>query len=394
MSSLFNTKILDHERLFGYDRAMVRCEVPGLLSRLGEIASEVTGLVADFDPVMLAGEAEQRLVAAAGTESMSEFRDRCLREKVAGYADPDEHHRSLHASGSLRTRTGADGAFHLSWRATPEAGASFMSALGPFTEALFHASQAAGRREPSEALAADALLAMAQSTLERPKVDGPTPASESPGEPPSACDADEHADPPPANPPGTAAKPSAPNGRPTKGQPTKILVRVDLPALRRGRALDGEICEISGYGPIPVSVLRTMLPDAAVALVFTKGQDVVNVTHFGRRSTAHQLTALEWMQPRCAVIGCPRRAHLQIDHRIDWSYTKHTTLTELDRFCPDHHRLKTNEGWQLVAGTGRRAMVPPPPPHPSVRHAGPSRPTTGHDRRRIRMTVPPRPIAP
>jgi hypothetical protein len=126
---------------------------------------------------------------------------------------------------------------------------------------------------------------------------------------------------------------------------------------------------------VPVSVIRAMLPDAALAIVLTKGQDVVNVTHLGRRSTAHQLTALEWSQPRCAVIGCPRRARLEIDHRLDWAQTGHTKFTELDRLCSDHHDLKTYESWQLTTGAGRRPMVPPGhPDHPTQPCATPGTP--------------------
>jgi hypothetical protein len=37
----------------------------------------------------------------------------------------------------------------------------------------------------------------------------------------------------------------------------------------------------------------------------------------------------------------------------------------LDKLCRFHHRLKTNEGWALVEGTGKRDFVPPDDPrHP------------------------------
>jgi hypothetical protein len=50
---------------------------------------------------------------------------------------------------------------------------------------------------------------------------------------------------------------------------------------------------------------------------------------------------------------------VQIDHRIPWATSKHTRLDELDPLCPHHHKLKTNQNWSLVDGTGRRLFVGP-----------------------------------
>ncbi len=36
----------------------------------------------------------------------------------------------------------------------------------------------------------------------------------------------------------------------------------------------------------------------------TKGHDVVNVAHLGRRPNAHQQSALDWLFPVCAAEGC------------------------------------------------------------------------------------------
>ncbi|MGH9211785.1 MAG: hypothetical protein ACRD2C_14030, partial [Acidimicrobiales bacterium] len=53
------------------------------------------------------------------------------------------------------------------------------------------------------------------------------------------------------------------------------------------------------------------------------------------------------------------------DHREDWAKTHVTRLAALDPLCPHCHRLKTHHRWALVAGTGRRAFVPPNDPrHP------------------------------
>lgn len=123
-------------------------------------------------------------------------------------------------------------------------------------------------------------------------------------------------------------------------------------------------------GPVPVPVAKDLLGEAVLKLVITKGVDVANVTSLGRGATAAMKVALAWTSPTCTVEGCSR-THTENDHRIDWAITRHTRLAELDPLCDGHHDKKTRDGWALVDGTGKRAMVPPDDPrHP--RHAQPS----------------------
>lgn len=69
--------------------------------------------------------------------------------------------------------------------------------------------------------------------------------------------------------------------------------------------------------------------------------------------------------PYCANIGCDNTNFIQIDHRLGYANVARTCLDELDHLCSSCHRLKTNQNWQLVAGTGRRRFVPPEhPDHP------------------------------
>jgi hypothetical protein len=140
--------------------------------------------------------------------------------------------------------------------------------------------------------------------------------------------------------------------------PAKVLVRVDLPALRRGTTQPGETCEIAGYGPIPVTEALRLMPDAFLALVLTRGHDVINITHLGRQFTEHQKTALEWRDPECVTLGCHNTARLERDHRDDWARTHQTKITSADRLCHTHHQLKT-AGWHLAPGEGKRALLPP-----------------------------------
>jgi hypothetical protein len=153
----------------------------------------------------------------------------------------------------------------------------------------------------------------------------------------------------------------------------KVLSRVGLQALLRGRPTGQDVCEVAGYGPVPVSVVDDLLGrgDTFWAAVITRGQAICGVAHFGRRPTAFQRSALEWLYPTCAREGCSTRV-VQWDHRADWSRTHITFFDLLDGLCPHDHALKTREGWALVDGVGKRPFVPPGDPrHPRNANAPP-----------------------
>jgi hypothetical protein len=109
-----------------------------------------------------------------------------------------------------------------------------------------------------------------------------------------------------------------------------------------------------------------------IAAVITQGERLTGVAHLGRAPTAKQQSALEWLYPTCAALGCSAVARLERDHRIDWADTHITMLDWLDRLCSHHHGLKTRKNWMLVHGRGKRAFVPPDDPrHPGKAHAPP-----------------------
>jgi hypothetical protein len=145
----------------------------------------------------------------------------------------------------------------------------------------------------------------------------------------------------------------------------KIIARVDQAALLRGWVEGGETCEIAGVGPVPVSTVRELWPDAVVKLVVTRGTDVVNVTHLGRRATEAMATAMQWASVRCTNVACDNDRFVEVDHRLGWANVHRTRVDELDGLCAECHRWKTNDNWQLVRGRGRRRFVPPDhPDHP------------------------------
>ena len=155
---------------------------------------------------------------------------------------------------------------------------------------------------------------------------------------------------------------------PKAGADAKVILRADIGAWLRGYPSDGEVCEIAGIGPVPVSVLDEWLPHAFVALVLTDGVAVGNVTHLGRRFTTHQRTALQWRDPQCAAAGCTNTHRLEYDHDTGWAVTRTTVVDDADRLCPRCHRKKTI-GWALRPPDehGQRHLTPPPgaPPDPS-----------------------------
>jgi len=174
-----------------------------------------------------------------------------------------------------------------------------------------------------------------------------------------------------------AAAPAA--GRVPSRQPVNprylALLRVDVAALRRGRVAGDELCEITGVGPVPVSVARGLLGEAIVKLVITRGVAVANVTHLGRGPTAAQRAALLWTNPTCSVQGCAG-TRIEWDHREPWALTRHTRLDELDPLCSFHHDL-TRHGHALVPGTGKRALVAPNDPRHPRHHTARADPRAG-----------------
>jgi hypothetical protein len=274
----------------------------------------------------------------AKQSSLGELRDECARVKAAAEPDPEARHEEIRKSRFARKYRCADGAGEVRYRSTAEEVAEFWAVLHGCAERIFQAAHKEGRRESAEAYAADAMLSMARAVAGGSDGDG--------------------------------------QSRPV---PAKVIVRVDWDALVRGWPLDGETCEIPGVGPVPVSVVNAMIGSSAfLAVVLTRGADVVNVAHLGRRFTAAQVTGLEWKDPTCAVLGCNCGWRLEKDHRADWADTKVTMLAHADRLCGYHHDLKTRRGWRLVDGVGKRRMVPPEDPdHPRHKHPDPGPPEPG-----------------
>ena len=313
--------------------------------RRGELSLAQTETITDAAAVNPG--AEQSLLEVAGSGTLAELREKANRAKAAADPDPDATHRRIHRERRVRRWTDAEGGWNIQGRGTPDAGALINAALDPIIDEVFRAAHREGRNESRDAYAFDALLELVR------RARGQTAL-------PAAGDRD------------VPAAERSPRRSPSPNPSFLALLRVDLDALVRGRTERDELCDIAGVGAVPARVARSLLGDAILKLVITKGVDVVNVTHLGRGPTAAQRIALLWASPWCTNSLCSHTLQIQHDHRRPWTEVHETTLDNLDRLCGPCHKRKTHDGWALVEGRGRRPLVPPNDPlHPAGRAVRP-----------------------
>jgi hypothetical protein len=321
--------------------------------RRGELSPAQADTIADAAAVNPA--AERSLLETARRSTLTELRQQASRAKAAGDPTPEATHQRIHRQRCLRRFTDGEGAWNVQARGTPDAGAAFNAALDPIIDEIFRTARREGRRESRDAYAFDAIIELAR------RARGDSSRARAKAQPDAAAVSSQT---PAPGPP--AARPSAPN-------PSFLaLLRVDREALVRGRTQGDELCDIAGVGPVPARVARTLLGEAILKLVITKGVDVVNVTHLGRGPSAAQRVALLWTSPWCTNLACSHSLLVQHDHRTPWTEVHETTLDNIDRLCGPCHQRKTHHGWALVPGKGRRPLVPPHDPrHPN--HSAPPR---------------------
>jgi hypothetical protein len=339
------TSVGQAQRVLETGRRLGQLPEVAAVAAVGELSAPQLAAVTDAasaDPA-----AAPRLLELAARSSLGELRDECGRTKAAADRDAEARRRRIHAARSLRTWTDTDGTANLLLRDNPEVIAEVTAAIAPDRELLFRHARADGRRERPDAIEADALVAV----VRRGTAPAPAPAAAG--------------DPVPLAPTGYGAR----TGRRTRSA-AKVLVRVDLDSLLRGYPVGDEVCEVAGAGPVPVSAVNDLLGAGGfLAAVVTHGRKVTGVAHLGRRPTAFQDTALEWLYPTCAAAGCANRLRLEKDHRVPWAASRVTLVDLLDRLCAHHHALKTRQSWALAEGHGSRPFVPPDDPrHPQ--HAG------------------------
>lgn len=265
--------------------------------------------------------AERALIEAAQTKPVAVLREQCRQVRAAGCSDENEAYEAIRRRRYLRHWSDVDGAVRLDARLTPDAGAAVVAAIDAGRDRIFLEARKAGRRESSEAYAADALVELA-----------------------------------------TGSEPKHPRAM--------VHVVVDHRAFASGRARSDQRCEIPGIGRIPASTARALAGDAIVKTIVTNGSDVQAVMHVGRTIPARVRTALEVRDPTCVVPDCGAGRGLEIDHyRVAYADGGTATLDNLARLCRWHHYQKTHLGyrltgeagaWEWITPTDREGARPPP----------------------------------
>ncbi|MBI2710663.1 MAG: DUF222 domain-containing protein [Actinobacteria bacterium] len=256
------------------------------------------------------------LLEAAQVDDLRGLRRKAARIRQGAVKDEAAQHAAQQRARRVDWAVhDEDGMLHLSGALTPAQGARFRAVIQPYITAVFR--DAKGTDVTAEQKLADGFMRMVEA----------------------------------------AADPSKRLG--TGG--CKVIVRVDAAALARGHSHPGEICEITGQGPVSVPVVDALLPDAYVAFVVTNGVDVTHVAHAGRFPTTLQRTALQWRDPACTVEGCSCELTLETDHLVGYAQGGATQLFNLGNKCAPHHWRKTTQGYRdgPRRPDGQRPLLPP-----------------------------------
>ena len=317
--------------------------------------------------------------------SVDQLASKARAAKAAARGDGRQAIERVRRRRGITHGRGDDGSAWLRASGTPDDIARILGGIVPWAEHARRAARAAGEVLTSDQASFDGLVALAAHPVPRTANGagtgtGRTDDDRSVGSG-SGDDligwADDTDDPtterddidggkrsPGAHPKGLTAGPGSPRWA------AKVIVNIDLAALRRGFTLPGERCEITGIGPVPVATVDDVLArdDSFLAAVVREGTDIAKVAHLGRAPTAAQRTALESDHTTCCIDGCPDPP-MVIDHHHRYTDDGPRTLANLGPLCDDHDHRKTHQRWILVRhGRSRRLL---PPHHPDTRGATP-----------------------
>jgi hypothetical protein len=283
--------------------------------RSGQLSGEQAAVIADA--MAVDGSAESSLIEAAKVEGLRGMRARARAVKAA--AEEDRLGRYERQRRAACFRHGVDHADGMVWgqfRLPPDDGAAVINRIEEETDRVFREAHRAGRRDPIERYAAEALVRVVTW-------DG------------------------------------APSSRADNG----VMVLVSRDALRRGRVEGDELCTVPGFGDVPVEVPRRMLDqDAFLTGLLHDGAQVQLVKRFGRRPSAAVKTALVAQAVLahgnvvCDVEGCDR-TDIEWDHIVPFADGGTTTAGSMTPKCRGHHRTKTIAENQARARTRTRTRT-------------------------------------
>ncbi|MGH9125437.1 MAG: DUF222 domain-containing protein [Acidimicrobiales bacterium] len=146
-----------------------------------------------------------------------------------------------------------------------------------------------------------------------------------------------------------------------KGYPEVVFV-CDIAAYQRGYPDAGEVAQILGGGPVPISVIREAAVAGFIKGVLHDGTDILTVKHWGRYRPAQLQTALNLGAPPLFLgvmcTDCGRRWGTEWDHVDPVAHHGPTSYENLDPRCWPCHLAKTERDRQA----GLLGPNPPPPP--------------------------------
>ena len=260
------------------------------------------------DAAWVSPEHERSLIAAAQTETVKTLQAECA--KVKNGADPDEaaRLRAIHMRRYAKFWSEPDGAVRLDARLDPEDGAEVIAAVEHAKNKVFNDARKEGRREPSQAYAADALVSLV-----------------------TRAGGDDDSD---------------------AGPRAIVNVFVDHSVLTSGVASPEETCEIEGLGPISASTAQALLEDSILRVIVTDGCDVRAISKDTRVIPARLRKAIVARDRACVVPGCDQTRRLEIDHIIPIARHGPTELKNLCRLCKTHHFQKTTMGYRIAGSPG------------------------------------------
>ena len=259
--------------------------------RLSRSKAQMVAETAEKNP-----DAEEELLAAAEL-GLVPLRDAAIAAR-ARVEDPDARTKRQHRERGLKMWTDPDGMVAGRFRLTPEVGGQVKAKVDAAVQRIFRAHKVEDHA-PHEAYAADALAAF---VLEEN------------------------------------------DGKQRRDPNATVHVVIDHGALMRGGAVDGEVCEIPGVGPVDVNWVRELLGSAFLTAIIKRGKDILTVAHLGRHIPAEIQTALLVSGHECQRKGCYQRGYLERDHTHDYAKGGPTSLENLKWYCGPDHRLKTS-GW-------------------------------------------------
>ena len=275
-------------------------------------------------------QSESKLLETATREGLKTLRDKSRRVVLDSRGSLEERYARQRKLREFSSWTDDEGMTAGRFRLTPEIGAAVINKIRREQDRLYRQAQSGGRRETPGNYAADAFAALVT------------------GE-------------------------GLIGGR-TKSKGAEVVVLVSRDALLRGdvEREAGELCEVPGFGPIPVARAREILSNCFLKGVLVDGKKVVTVKHFGRHRPAELDTALlvrsvlEDGQVECKVDGCDQTAWIQWDHAQPFALGGPTSEDNLNPMCGFHNRekeagrvIRTGGGRWVRTGNVARTRNPP-----------------------------------